>query len=302
MKTSIVARIVNSLCADCILGMDYINKYKVNLNNKDKKIQIHTFNNMITIPMEDQVGSIRMLCRLINPTCIYPYQEKRIKIATQMSLHSSVLVKNHVTWISIYNLTSTVRYLKRNVIVGVAVSPHITSAVTTRAQAKAKINPHKLTNTKRNPVTRSSTNDQPQEVAYHVAPWSGHFGFRSTYFKLKHKYWWPDMKTTIKNCIQSCSKCHNFNANHHQPDLPSKNPKDIYTYDKSHVYFPHFTRTLGNFHQKSQSNMGQSQTYRRMLDRYHSDIHYSTGDQVLKRVSINRSKIAALYSDPMTVI
>jgi len=25
--------------------------------------------------------------------------------------------------------------------------------------------------------------------AYHDAPWTGHFGFRRTYFKLKDKYW-----------------------------------------------------------------------------------------------------------------
>ncbi|CAF4149183.1 unnamed protein product [Rotaria sordida] len=281
MKTSIVVRVVNSLCADCILGMDSINKYKVNLNNKDKQIQIHTFKNMITIPMEDQVGSIRMLCRLINPTYIYPYQEKRIKIATQMSSgqllfsptyhlvykkglispHSSISVMNHEAWISIYNPTSTVCYLKRNIIVGAAVSPYITGAVTTRAQAKAKTNLHKLADTNPTFATPSSIDDQPQKVvghafdisiiseaqkgdklyqekvlelksgqtncsyilsnnrilyklfkhntfiqkliyvpstilsellkAYHVAPWAGHFDFRNTYFKLKHKYLWP---------------------------------------------------------------------------------------------------------------
>ena len=31
-KTNIIVGVVDSLCTDCILGMDYINKYKVNLN------------------------------------------------------------------------------------------------------------------------------------------------------------------------------------------------------------------------------------------------------------------------------
>ncbi|CAF1334820.1 unnamed protein product [Rotaria sordida] len=391
MKTSIVVRVVNSLCADCILGMDYINKYKVNLNNKDKQIRIHTFNNMITIPMEDQVGSIRMLCRLLNPTCIYPYQEKRIKIATKISSgqllffpayhliykkgvispHSSISVKNHIAWISIYNPTSTVCYLKRNIIVGVAVTPHITGAVTTRAQAKAKTNPHKLADTNQTSATTSSTDDQPQKVvghafdvsiiseaqkddklyqekvlelkmgqtkcsytlndgilyklfkrhtfvqkliyipstilpkllkAYHVAPWAGHSGFRNTYFKLKHKYWWPDMKTTINNYVQSCSKCQDFNTNRRQSDLPPKKPKAIYKFDKPNGYFPHFTRILSNCYQKTQTNMNQSQNYNRIFDRNRVDMYCNVDNQELKRISHSPSKSSAIYSNPMIII
>ncbi|CAF1431899.1 unnamed protein product [Rotaria sordida] len=346
MKTSIVVRVVNSLCADCILGMDYINKYKVNLNNKDKQIRIHTFNNMITIPMEDQVGSV-------------------------ISPHSSISVKNHIAWISIYNPTSTVCYLKRNIIVGVAVTPHITGAVTTRAQAKAKTNPHKLADTNQTSATTSSTDDQPQKVvghafdvsiiseaqkddklyqekvlelkmgqtkcsytlndgilyklfkrhtfvqkliyipstilpkllkAYHVAPWAGHSGFRNTYFKLKHKYWWPDMKTTINNYVQSCSKCQDFNTNRRQSDLPPKKPKAIYKFDKPNGYFPHFTRILSNCYQKTQTNMNQSQNYNRIFDRNRVDMYCNVDNQELKRISHSPSKSSAIYSNPMIII
>ena len=76
VQTSIVVGIVNSLCTDCILGMDYINTYEVNLNTKDKPIQIHTPKTVITIPTKSHADNIRILCRLINSTCIYPYQEK----------------------------------------------------------------------------------------------------------------------------------------------------------------------------------------------------------------------------------
>ncbi|CAF3879423.1 unnamed protein product [Rotaria sordida] len=38
------------------------------------------------------------------------------------------------------------------------------------------------------------------------------------------------------------------------------------------------------------------------FDHNRPDIHYSTGDQVIKRISINRSKLAMLYSNAMTVI
>ncbi|CAF3685388.1 unnamed protein product [Rotaria sp. Silwood1] len=285
--------------------------------------------------------------------------------------HSSISVMNHVAWISIYNPTSTVCYLKRNIIVGVAVSPHITSAVTTTAQAKAKTNPHKLVDTNPTSSTTSSTDDQPQKVVghafdisiiseaqkgdklyqekvlelksgqtncsyilnhgilyklfkhntfiqkliyvpstilsellkvYHVAPWAGHFDFRSTYFKLKHKYWWPDMKTTIKNYIQSCSKCQDFNASRHQTDLSSEKPKAIYTFDKSNDYFPHFTRTLSNYYQNSQTNMDQRQTYNRIFDRNRVNMYCNVGTQELKRLSHSSSKPSPIYSRPMIII
>ncbi|CAF5060483.1 unnamed protein product, partial [Rotaria magnacalcarata] len=38
-------------------------------------------------------------------------------------------------------------------------------------------------------------------------PWAGHFGDRRTYSKLKDKYWWPNMKITIQNYIQTCILC-----------------------------------------------------------------------------------------------
>jgi hypothetical protein len=40
LNTSIVVGVVKSLCVDCLLGMDYINKYQVNLNNKRKQIDL----------------------------------------------------------------------------------------------------------------------------------------------------------------------------------------------------------------------------------------------------------------------
>ncbi|CAF1334931.1 unnamed protein product [Rotaria sordida] len=391
IKTSIIVGVVNSLCTDCILGMDYINKYKINLNNKEKQLEIYTSNDKTIIPMKNKNYKIKVICRLINPTCIYPYQEKRIKIATQMpsgqllfspayhliykkgliSPHSSISVMNHVAWISIYNPTSTVCYLKRNIIVGVAVSPHITSAVTTTAQVKAKTNPHKLVDTNPTSATTSSTDDQPQKVvghafnisiiskaqkgdklykekvlelkrgrtncsyilndgilyklfthntfiqkliyvpstilpellkAYHVVPWAGHSGFRRTYFKLKHKYWWPDMKTTIKNYIQSCSKHQDFNASRHQTDLPSEKPKAIYTFDKSNNYFSHFTRTLSNCYQNLQTNMNQRQTYNRIFDRNRVNMYCNVGTQELKRLPHSPAKPSPIYLSPMIII
>ena len=51
---------------------------------------------------------------------------------------------------------------------------------------------------------------------YHVSSWAGHFGFRRTYNNLKDRYWWPNMKISIQNYLQSCLKCQQFNFRRHK--------------------------------------------------------------------------------------
>jgi hypothetical protein len=53
--------------------------------------------------------------------------------------------------------------------------------------------------------------------AYHNTPWAGHFGVCRTYMKLKDKYWWPHMKITIQNYIQTCLPCQKFNVDRRKP-------------------------------------------------------------------------------------
>ncbi|CAF4432119.1 unnamed protein product [Rotaria sp. Silwood2] len=49
--------------------------------------------------------------------------------------------------------------------------------------------------------------------ASHNDPMSGgHFSFERTYNKLKHHYWWPGMRNTIRTHIKSCSLCQSFNV------------------------------------------------------------------------------------------
>ncbi|CAF4146871.1 unnamed protein product, partial [Rotaria sp. Silwood2] len=164
--------------------------------------------------------------------------------------------------------------------------PNLISAVTTRAQAKAKTNPQKSIDINHTSVITSSTDDQSQKVvghefdvsiiakaqkddklyqeklleinknpmncsyvvengilykiinrgifkqkliyvpssmfqqllkAYHDSPWAGHFGYRRTYFKIKDKYWWPNMKLTIQNYVRACMLCQRFNIDRTKP-------------------------------------------------------------------------------------
>ncbi|CAF1278727.1 unnamed protein product [Rotaria sordida] len=89
IKTNIVVGIVNSLYTDCILGMDYINKYKVNLNNEDKQIQIHTFKNTITIPMENQIDNSNIIIGTAVPSSTVAYISIILDIQTQDTIDES---------------------------------------------------------------------------------------------------------------------------------------------------------------------------------------------------------------------
>ncbi|CAF1431009.1 unnamed protein product [Rotaria sordida] len=88
-KTNIVVSIVNSLYANCIFGMDYINKYKVNLNNEDKQIQIHTFKNTITIPMENQIDNSNIIIGTAVPSSTVAYISIILDLQTQDTIDES---------------------------------------------------------------------------------------------------------------------------------------------------------------------------------------------------------------------
>jgi hypothetical protein len=48
--------------------------------------------------------------------------------------------------------------------------------------------------------------------SYHDNPLiGGHFAFRRTLEKIKQKFWWPDMKTSIINHLKSCLVCQAYN-------------------------------------------------------------------------------------------
>lgn len=46
---------------------------------------------------------------------------------------------------------------------------------------------------------------------YHSSPLSGHFGIQRTYYKLKSRYWWPNMKSFIIRYVRECLPCQQHN-------------------------------------------------------------------------------------------
>jgi hypothetical protein len=50
---------------------------------------------------------------------------------------------------------------------------------------------------------------------YHDAPTAGHPGELETYNALRTHYWWPGMRTFVKNYVKGCAFCQQFKINRH---------------------------------------------------------------------------------------
>ena len=67
--------------------------------------------------------------------------------------------------------------------------------------------------TKRKLIYLPSSMISPLLQFYHNYLLSGHFGIRRTYLKIKNQFWWPNMKQSITQHIQSCLPCQQYNIN-----------------------------------------------------------------------------------------
>ncbi|CAF4676963.1 unnamed protein product, partial [Rotaria sp. Silwood2] len=90
--------------------------------------------------MEDQSEKIRIICRTEKSEYLHPYEEKQLKIISQVSFgqllfspayyithilgliipHSLISINNHTAFISVYNPTAKPCYFNKNFIIGVA--------------------------------------------------------------------------------------------------------------------------------------------------------------------------------------
>jgi hypothetical protein len=77
--TSIRALIVKDLCADCILGMDFIAKYK-HINIADQTVSFGVRNHRLIIPIVSEEG-VCVRIRLINSVRILPRQQLSVVVS-----------------------------------------------------------------------------------------------------------------------------------------------------------------------------------------------------------------------------
>jgi len=143
MLTSIQAFVVKELCADCILGMDFINKYKLIINTEKQMVSLCNNHQRTTIKYNLNQGDIRYPTRLINNIRIPPKQTMSVPVSVALSsakvlfhpsfklqqrlpilmLNSSLTVHRHTSFISLHNPTNYSCLLPKGIILGTTTIP-----------------------------------------------------------------------------------------------------------------------------------------------------------------------------------
>ncbi|CAM4849207.1 unnamed protein product, partial [Rotaria magnacalcarata] len=85
MLTSIEAFVVKELCADCILGMDFNNKYKLIINTEEQMVSICNNHHRTTLTFDVSKGNINYPTRLINNIRIPPKRTVSVPVSVGLS-------------------------------------------------------------------------------------------------------------------------------------------------------------------------------------------------------------------------
>ncbi|CAF1521164.1 unnamed protein product, partial [Rotaria sp. Silwood1] len=132
--TSIRAFIIQDLYVDCILGMDFIKKYKLHINSEEQTMSIADNNKRTTLHMNVNNGKIRLPVRLINTIRIKPKQTVSVPLSSYKALFrpsfnlqqhtplvissSLISVNDYTSFISLYNPKSYSQMLSKGIILG----------------------------------------------------------------------------------------------------------------------------------------------------------------------------------------
>jgi hypothetical protein len=143
MVTSIEAQVVKDLCIECILGMDFINKYKFVINSNDRTISMCDENRCITLEFAVNQEKIRYPARTIHYTYIPPGKTVSIPVNLGISstkvpfrpsyhlaqrspmilLNKMAVVNEQQSHISLYNPTLYPYTLPKGIILGTTTVP-----------------------------------------------------------------------------------------------------------------------------------------------------------------------------------
>ncbi|CAF4830789.1 unnamed protein product [Rotaria sp. Silwood1] len=99
IQASIGALIVKQLCTDCILGIDFINKYKLIINTEDQTISICENDKRTTLKIDINSNNVRFPTRLINNIRISSKRTISVHVSINLSsvnAHISTLIQ-HIT-------------------------------------------------------------------------------------------------------------------------------------------------------------------------------------------------------------
>ncbi|CAF4145928.1 unnamed protein product [Rotaria sp. Silwood2] len=143
IQASIVALIVKQLCTDCILGMDFINKYKLIINTEDRTVSICENAKRTSLKIDSNPYRARFPTRLINNIRIPPKHTISIPVSINLPsakvlfrpsfklqqriplvmLGSLLTVRNYTSFISLYNPTASYCSLPKGIILGTTTIP-----------------------------------------------------------------------------------------------------------------------------------------------------------------------------------
>ena len=70
---------------------------------------------------------------------------------------------------------------------------------------------------------------------FHDHPMAGHPGELETYNSIRQHYWWPGLRTYVKNYVQGCGTCQQFKSTDNQQSPPFFQQKEHPPLDPSQI-------------------------------------------------------------------
>lgn len=95
LNTQIQAHIARNLCADMILGMDYINSYNLNVNVKEQTISIEHQNRIFTINIDQDYDLPKIPVTTSKSISIPPHSNRSITVSNPISSICSSFTSTH---------------------------------------------------------------------------------------------------------------------------------------------------------------------------------------------------------------
>ncbi|CAF1576005.1 unnamed protein product [Adineta ricciae] len=143
MSTIIKGYVVKELCAECILGMDFISKYKLIINADERTVTMHDDDRCITTTFNVNQRKIRYPARTIRQVYIPPKRAVSIPVDVKISsakvsfrpsfrlarqspmilLNNMVVVNHQKSHISLYNPTKYSYTIPEGIVVGTTTVP-----------------------------------------------------------------------------------------------------------------------------------------------------------------------------------
>ncbi|CAF4422875.1 unnamed protein product [Didymodactylos carnosus] len=223
-NTNISAYVVKHLCTPCLLGTDYINKYKFKIDAGAQTITIINNKDEITTNIIKHSHSIRLPVRLINPVIVPPYENRNVLVSTDISTATTIFqpsfkliqrtpillsnnflnVRNYRTYILIQNPSSFPQYLSKNLFVGTIQLPQFSDTLCASSSMERNNDPNSVAET------------NIHNLLVHLTDESQKHELKETFDRYRKIF------DTLTPNVANSTICHAINTINHPP--PSSKP------------------------------------------------------------------------------